>query len=130
MKNIFIGLVILLAFVGGYFFFQKYNFKLEKKTFQENLVGNDLDEHGCKGSTGYSWCEIKQAMVNKYGWDPKNMIVTISKNNGRFTRGGMFLAVKRKGVWDIVFAGNGVPDCIKLKKTYLFPNEILIGVCD
>jgi|GEM_PF-4563688 len=24
------------------------------------LVGNDSDEHGCKGSAGYSWCEAKQ----------------------------------------------------------------------
>lgn len=26
----------------------------------ETLVGNDSDEHGCKGSAGYSWCEEKQ----------------------------------------------------------------------
>lgn len=24
------------------------------------LVGNDSDEHGCKGSAGYSWCDAKQ----------------------------------------------------------------------
>jgi len=26
----------------------------------DNLVGNDRDEHGCIGSAGYSWCEAKQ----------------------------------------------------------------------
>lgn len=27
---------------------------------QQQLVGNDRDEHGCIGSAGYSWCEEKQ----------------------------------------------------------------------
>lgn len=170
LKNLLVGLLIIFAFIGGYFFSQKYDFKLTKKnsevsptitsSTQENLVGNDVDEHGCRGSAGYSWCEIKQkclreweesclsdeeaikqAMVDKYGWDPKNIIITITKNDGRFARGGikerssevgggMFLAAKRKGLWDIAFAGNGVPDCLKLKTVYLFPNEILTGVCD
>ena len=26
----------------------------------KNLVGNDSDSHGCKGSAGYSWCEEKK----------------------------------------------------------------------
>ncbi len=25
-----------------------------------NIVGGETDEHGCKGSAGYSWCELKQ----------------------------------------------------------------------
>lgn len=170
LKNLLVGLLIIFAFVGGYFFSQKYNLKLEEKTteisptvtpsIQNNLIGGDLDEYGCKGSAGYSWCEtkqkclrvweesclsdeeaIKQAMVDKYGWKPEDIIVTVSKNDGLFARGGikeklsevgggMFLAAKRKGTWDIAFAGNGVPDCVKLKTVYLFPNDILTGVCD
>ncbi len=27
------------------------------------LVGNDADEHGCKASAGYTWCELKQECV-------------------------------------------------------------------
>ena len=27
---------------------------------QEQVVGGDVDEHGCKPSAGYSWCEAKQ----------------------------------------------------------------------
>jgi len=26
---------------------------------KENLLGGDRDVHGCIGSAGYSWCEIK-----------------------------------------------------------------------
>jgi hypothetical protein len=170
LKNLLVGLLIIFAFVGGYFFSQKYNFKLEKKTseisptvtpsIEKNLIGGDLDEYGCKGSAGYSWCETKQkclrmweepclsdeeaiknALVKKHGWNSDNIIVTVSKNDGQFARGGvkeklsevgggMFLAVKRNGVWEIAFDGNGVPDCTQLKSTYFFSQEILTGVCD
>lgn len=32
----------------------------------ENLVGNDKDEHGCIGSAGYTWCEEKQKCVRPW----------------------------------------------------------------
>ncbi|KKP86190.1 MAG: hypothetical protein UR89_C0030G0003 [Candidatus Roizmanbacteria bacterium GW2011_GWA2_35_8] len=171
MKNLLVGLLVIFAFVGGYFFSQKYNFKIEDRntsvtiptiapTQSTNLVGNDLDEHGCKGSAGYSWCEgkqkclrvweepcqtdeesIKLALVKRNSWNFEDIVVTISKNDGKFARGGvkekssetgggMFLATKNNGEWQIIFDGNGSPDCLQLKTTYLFPSEMLIGVCD
>lgn len=30
------------------------------------IVGNDSDEHGCKASAGYSWCEAKQACIRSW----------------------------------------------------------------
>ena len=30
------------------------------------MVGNDRDEHGCIGSAGYSWCEIKQKCLRPW----------------------------------------------------------------
>lgn len=30
------------------------------------LVGNDSDEHGCKGSAGYTWCEAKQMCIRPW----------------------------------------------------------------
>ncbi|MEW6035629.1 MAG: hypothetical protein AB1529_03380 [Candidatus Micrarchaeota archaeon] len=30
------------------------------------LVGNDTDEHGCKPSAGYSWCEILKKCVREF----------------------------------------------------------------
>lgn len=74
MKKILTILLIIAAFVAGYFFSQKYNIKLESKT-QTNiiisptiqpLVGNDADTHGCKGSAGYSWCESKQKCLRLF----------------------------------------------------------------
>ena len=180
LKNLLVGLLIVLAFLGGYFFSQKYNLKIESKdssqinpvvspTVKPGLVGDDLDENGCKGSAGYSWCEtkqkclriweepcneisptimeeevqdlkviIKQLLINKYGQTSSGLTITVSKELGDYARGGasgqggggMWLAKKINGLWQLIFDGNGVPDCGKLKTTYLFPKEILTGVCD
>lgn len=172
MKNALVVLGFLLAFVAGYFISQKYSFKIETNNPTQKIiietpvptdtmVGNDSDEHGCKGSAGYSWCEekqkclrvweepcekdngeekIKQAILNKHGWNGDEVEITISKNDGTFARGGikeklavsggMFLAKKVNSQWEVVFEGNGAPDCSLLKNTYQFPAEFLTGVCD
>ena len=33
---------------------------------ENNIVGNDRDEHGCIGSAGYSWCEEKQKCLRSW----------------------------------------------------------------
>jgi len=33
---------------------------------QEGVVGGDVDEHGCKPSAGYSWCEAKQKCLRTW----------------------------------------------------------------
>jgi len=33
---------------------------------RNNLVGNDSDSHGCKGSAGYSWCEEKKKCLRSW----------------------------------------------------------------
>jgi hypothetical protein len=32
----------------------------------EPLLGGDRDEHGCIGSAGYSWCELKQKCIRPW----------------------------------------------------------------
>ncbi|MFH0836441.1 MAG: hypothetical protein V1834_04745 [Candidatus Micrarchaeota archaeon] len=32
----------------------------------EPIVGGDEDEHGCKASAGYSWCELKQKCLRTW----------------------------------------------------------------
>lgn len=39
------------------------------KSSEDALVGNDRDEHGCIGSAGYSWCEVKQKCLRV--WEEK-----------------------------------------------------------
>ena len=35
----------------------------------DQIVGNDKDEHGCIGSAGYFWCEEKQGCLRS--WEEK-----------------------------------------------------------
>jgi len=124
---------------------------------EEPLVGNDQDENGCKSSAGYSWCEekqkclreweepcvdealIKQALVDKHGWNPDDIVVTVSKSTGRYVSGGvrekssevgggMFFAVKTDGQWKIIFDGNGAIMCESLKDYQDLPVS-MIGEC-
>lgn len=83
MKNLFIVIGLIVAFLGGFFISQKYNFKIEDKTplkdmtakaspsplpqtTGEPLVGADTDEYGCKPSAGYSWCEYKKKCIREW----------------------------------------------------------------
>lgn len=176
MKNVLIVFGFIIAFAGGYFISQKYDFKVENKTLSkdsvvevsqspspsttdEPLVGADVDEYGCKPSAGYSWCESKKkcireweescdpqveiarALADKHQWNIDDIIVTVSMSNTQFARGsvrdkssttggGMFLAAKIDNQWEIIFDGNGAPDCILLKVNYSFPQDFLSGICD
>ncbi len=81
---------------------------------KEQLVGGDRDEHGCIGSAGYSWCEVKQkclrvweekceeekieetvkeavtkALVKKYNWEANKVSTQVNKEVGDFASGSM-----------------------------------------
>lgn len=123
------------------------------------IVGGDRDEHGCIGSAGYSWCEAKQKCIRvweedclsaeaiksllmaKYNKKSSELSVKISKENSQYavggvsfgpegTPGGLFMATKTSGNWELVYDGNGSIDCVKIKKDYNFPKEMLKGICD
>lgn len=119
------------------------------------LVGNDSDEHGCKGSAGYTWCAeknkclriweepcqqendndlIKQALFKKNNWKESDGItVTVSSNDGKYAKGGVtaqggggyFFAAKVNGVWEIVADGNGVILCSALEKYPDYPKTFI-----
>jgi hypothetical protein len=40
-----------------------------EKNSAEPILGGDRDEHGCIGSAGYSWCEVKQKCLRV--WEEK-----------------------------------------------------------
>jgi len=80
----------------------------------ENLVGSDKDEHGCIGSAGYSWCEVKNKclrvweeacareeedldsiataikakLLTKHGQSFEGMEVSVSRVEGDYAQGG------------------------------------------
>ena len=86
----------------------------ETPTPVEQLVGDDEDEHGCKASAGYSWCEIKQKclrtweekceekkveetvkvavtkiLAEKYNWDKNKVSVQVDKELNNFATGSV-----------------------------------------
>lgn len=119
------------------------------------LVGGDVDEHGCKGSAGYSWCEskkkclriweegcpqandnelIKQALFKKNNWpDDGTLTLTISTNDGKYASGGVtaeggggyFYAAKVNDKWKIVADGNGVIMCTNLTAYPDYPKTLI-----
>lgn len=66
MKKMFLLTIIAIA-----------GFSCAKKVSQENtvvkepqekkLVGGDSDEHGCKGSAGYTWSTLKKECIRVFG---------------------------------------------------------------
>ena len=149
MKNLIAVALIIIAFLGGYFVSQKYNFKIETKTqlptptgefknvepTTETQINPTIKPDENDGE------KIKAALVKKHSWNSDDIIVTVSENDGQFARGGvkekssevgggMFLAVKKNGEWEIVFDGNGTVDCQMIKSTYQFPLSMLKGICD
>jgi hypothetical protein len=55
---------------------------------------------------------------------------SISFSNNKQTEGGVFLAVKSNGKWEVVYDGSGSIDCNSIKANYQFPADMLMGFCD
>lgn len=55
-------LIFIFLFVGVFVFSACSSTKqtIKNENNEANLLGNDVDEYGCKNSAGYSWCEEKQ----------------------------------------------------------------------
>ncbi len=85
---------------------------------------------------------VTRILAEKYQKKIEQISVNITEQRGNYIKGkieiasghlgdvGIFLATKEKGEWEIVFDGNGNPDCLNLKQNYNFPESILAGFCD
>lgn len=62
LVGVIIIVAVALVIFGGVFAYQYYWTPKESIGINndQNIVGGDKDEHGCLGSAGYSWCELKQ----------------------------------------------------------------------
>ena len=124
-KILALAMFVTLPFIGFYFGYQ-YGIKsvitsdsnvkptTVEETPTEVLVGGDEDEHGCKASAGYSWCEIKQKclriweeecedekieetvkeavtkiLINKYNLEKDKVSVQVNKEVGDFATGSV-----------------------------------------
>jgi hypothetical protein len=172
MKNFIWGTLIILTIfgvgVGAYFFGKKISDTtsqitptitqtevIDNNSANENMVGNDRDEHGCIGSAGYSWCVsknkclrvweegcptsedpqlIKESLFKKNNWKESDDInVTVSTNDGNYASGivtsqgggGYFYAAKENGEWVIVADGNGLIMCSSLINYPKYPTSLI-----
>ena len=200
IKIIIIISLLLILNVGVFILFKnKINNNNNIAPNNTNILGGDRDEHGCIGSAGYSWCEIKNKclrqweekcepektadvkncpsscpsfmppapdwcadgevlppikndcdcygppicskvakeiknqFIKKYPKYAQTISVDIKKETENYARGyigfeigspgGIFLATKIDGQWQIIFDGNGQIPCSL--STYGFPNEML-----
>jgi hypothetical protein len=81
---VIIAIVAVIALGGGYYYAQKNIFF--KNNGKENviddnkiasstdLIGGDKDIHGCIGSAGYSWCELKNKCLRV--WEEKCEVIS------------------------------------------------------
>jgi len=68
-----VGIIIIVAVAvvafGGVFAYQYLTQQKGEPAIIENnqpIVGNDRDAHGCIGSAGYTWCEVKQKCLRTW----------------------------------------------------------------
>jgi len=92
MKNKSLGLIIvvLILFSAGvsywYFYQSKVSIpKITDKSQVDNqlLLGSDRDEHGCIGSAGYLWCQVKQKCLRPWE-EPCESETTVEYKNIEF----------------------------------------------
>lgn len=69
-KSILIQAIVVLAIIGvGVGVYTMVARKPAPTVEQQPLLGGDKDVHGCIGSAGYSWCEVKQKCLRI--WEEK-----------------------------------------------------------
>ncbi len=69
-KKLFSKTIIILLIIPilSYFFISSFleGLIIEGESWNKQLVGNDKDEHGCIGSAGYTWCEVKNKCLRTW----------------------------------------------------------------
>lgn len=102
VKVLIVILIVAALCVAGFVVYRK-NYTLE------NMVGGDKDEHGCIGSAGYSWCEVKNKclriweepcyvsvedeiqhiLAEKYDKSVDDVKIVITKQDGNYAAGSV-----------------------------------------
>lgn len=66
-KHILVGVgVVVVVVLGSFLFFQAAIAPTLGENEPTAIVGGDRDEHGCIGSAGYSWCEVKGRCLREW----------------------------------------------------------------
>lgn len=72
-KKILLIVVVIavIVVIAGIFIYspQETVTPINNEETSQQMVGNDRDAHGCIGSAGYSWCEVKNKCLRV--WEEK-----------------------------------------------------------
>jgi hypothetical protein len=158
-KNIILGVVILILILVIIFSYLK-NTKTKEQTIpKQNSVAKEekttetkkipsppvipnFEEIEKNKQVSSTEDKLIELIAQNHSKDLSEVSLNITQEEGDYVRGGvefapggpgnagMFLATKEKGEWEIVFDGNGNPDCVDLRQNYNFPEEMLVGFCD
>ena len=79
--------------------------------------------------------EVQRILADKYRKALSEVSVTVIRSDGSHAagsvtfgqggpgEGGMFLAIKTGGKWEVVYDGNGSIDCAKMRQQYQLPTR-------
>lgn len=85
---------------------------------------------------------IIRALAKKHEKDVSEISVSVKQEKDGYASGrvefapggpgnaGMYLVIRRNNDWEIIFEGNGNPDCETLKLRYDFPENMLDEFCN
>lgn len=158
-KNIILGVVILILILVIVFSYLKI-IKTKKQTTpkqnsvvkEEKITENkeipsppvipNFEEIEKSNQTQTTEEKLIEIIAQEHSKDLSEVFLNITQEEGDYVRGGvefapgglgnagMYLATKEKGEWEVVFDGNGNPDCVDLRQNYNFPEDMLVGFCD
>ncbi len=76
-------IVLLIIPILSYFFISSFlgGLIIEGEDWNKQLVGSDKEEHGCIGSAGYTWCEVKNKCLRT--WEEE--CIEEEENNKKMT---------------------------------------------
>ncbi len=66
----------------------------EEKSKEEIMAGGDKDEHGCIGSAGYSWSEVRQECIRLF--ESAERMIPVDKNTQDTTLSAFILVSEDK----------------------------------
>ncbi len=69
------------------------------------ITGNDADEHGCKGSAGYTWSELKKQCIQPFAEDLK---LRSADTTGSYTSFAALIFSKDRKKAELIMAGSNV----------------------
>jgi len=101
---IIIAIIALLVLGGGSYIYVNNKAEAPNVPTSTQIVGGDKDIHGCLGSAGYSWCEVKNKCLRV--WEEKCEVATTTIPVGQIV-----CAMDAKMCPDGSYVGRTGPKC-------------------